>query len=497
MPCSGSRRPRLERPALPSALALLACTTLALASDAAAQTEGEPISCDYELDLVTGPVLGSGRVVGMGGAYTALATGIEGGAYSPASYAARTPWETDWFEWNGTIDLRPSVLRNTDFDNNGQAGAAYGDLLLTTLGIGLQFGELGLGAVLNVQDYDARENVGLNVLSLDVGVGYMLAGGAVVVGLGVRRVEFEMTDGSDGDSSFSAGGILPTAGALLQPAGQPWRIGVATRMPAVSDQVRECVAASLFLPTRVHSPWELQIGFAWQFGPRPLNRRWINPHDEADALRDAMLARRERRARDQLAHEAQIRRMSMSRERQPPRVAELGPDAALFAVWDDAPSDPRWWQLERVRRADEERELVARLEEIQQERERELRARSRRYLLMAAELIFVGTTENGVGIESFLSQRRQASGREITVGLRFGVEGEPIPNWLQMRAGTYLEPSRFERGTYRAHGTLGADLRLFSWDMFGWLDEFTVRAGASADVAERYLNAGFGVGLWH
>jgi hypothetical protein len=50
---------------------------------------------------------------------------------------------------------------------------------------------------------------------------------------------------------------------------------------------------------------------------------------------------------------------------------------------------------------------------------------------------------------------------------------------------------------YRVHGTLGADVRLFSWDFFGLIDEFTLRAGAAADVAERYLNAGVGIGLWH
>jgi hypothetical protein len=51
--------------------------------------------------------------------------------------------------------------------------------------------------------------------------------------------------------------------------------------------------------------------------------------------------------------------------------------------------------------------------------------------------------------------------------------------------------------SYRVHATLGMDVRLFSWDLFGLLDEFTLSVGAAADVAERYLNAGLGVGLWH
>jgi hypothetical protein len=66
-----------------------------------------------------------------------------------------------------------------------------------------------------------------------------------------------------------------------------------------------------------------------------------------------------------------------------------------------------------------------------------------------------------------------------------------------MRAGSYFEPSRFEGVPHRAHATLGLDLRLFSWDLFGMLPEFTLRTGAFADVAERYLNVGVGMGLWH
>ena len=34
-------------------------------------------------------------------------------------------------------------------------------------------------------------------------------------------------------------------------------------------------------------------------------------------------------------------------------------------------------------------------------------------------------------------------------------------------------------------------------DLFELLDEFTLTAGAYADVAERYLNVGLSVGLWH
>src|SRR5947208_1632406 len=79
--------------------ALLALADLAHAQNALPLTRN-----DFNLDLVTGPVIGSGRILGLGGAYTALAGGIEGAAWNPAAYASRSLWETNWWEWNGTFN---------------------------------------------------------------------------------------------------------------------------------------------------------------------------------------------------------------------------------------------------------------------------------------------------------------------------------------------------------------------------------------------------------
>jgi len=173
----------------------------------------------------------------------------------------------------------------------------------------------------------------------------------------------------------------------------------------------------------------------------------------------------------------------------------LPPDGAH--VHGDVPSDPEFWREENERAANIEHEIEIELAARASEREREVRGLSRRYLLVSTELFMLGPTANGVGLESFLQQRRQTSGQTASLGARAGVEGEPLAGYVKMRAGTYLEPSRFAGVGYRVHGTLGTEIRLFSWDLFGLLDEFTFRLGASADVAERYLNVGFGLGMWH
>jgi hypothetical protein len=241
----------------------------------------------------------------------------------------------------------------------------------------------------------------------------------------------------------------------------------------------------------VRLPWEVQAGFAWQLGARPLNARWINPRDEKDELRARMERARERRARKQLERELLDERLSLAQQ-------NTLPNWASGRLQQSAqPRDPTWQQEELARRQREEQQLGEQLVRSEAARDRAVRQLSRRYLLLSADVIVIGPTVNGVGLESFLAQQRQTSGEGATVGMRAGIEGEPVADWVKMRAGTYLEPSRFERVSYRAHATTGFDVRLFTWDLFGLVNDFTVLFGASADVAERYLNVGVGLGLWH
>ena len=111
------------------------------------------------------------------------------------------------------------------------------------------------------------------------------------------------------------------------------------------------------------------------------------------------------------------------------------------------------------------------------------------YLLVAGDLILTGPTANAIGIESFLAQQYRRAGRQPTLGVRLGAESEVISNRLRLRAGSYWEPSRYKRTVGRLHGTAGAEVRVnWGWD---WRIDFAL------DVADGYLNYGFGVGFWH
>ncbi|MGD8861321.1 MAG: hypothetical protein PVI30_15035 [Myxococcales bacterium] len=500
------RRP--SKPAAPSAAdrsrparlrrsAAWACAvSLLLAAPAVAQQDGEPLRPgEFNIDLVIGPVLGTGRAVGLGGAYAALATGVDGAPWNPASFASRELWAVEWLEWDVSFGLIPGTLRNTDFDNNGESGFVYDDFTFLTLGLALQLGELGLGGSLTTQSYQVGGGGNLSLAIGDYGLGYTFAQGQIVVGAALRTISLTI-DESMGQPLVEFGGTAPEAGMLLRIADQPWRLGFAARMPVESDGAAMPVASGFNLPDRVRMPWDLQLGFAWQFGPRPLNRLWVNPNDERDRLHEEMMQARRERLREQLTREALENRVRMAGQTGPPRLPyEGGADTPRYP--EGAPQDPRWWAEEQERRWAEEQEMLAQLSEARDARRAELRALSRRYLLVSTGVIFVGPTENGVGIESFLSQVRQTAGETISVGARLGLEGEPIENWVKMRVGTYLEPSRFDGVDHRVHGTLSTDVRLFAWDLFGLVEPVAFSLGTSADVAERYLNLGVSVGIWH
>lgn len=81
---------------------------------------------------------------------------------------------------------------------------------------------------------------------------------------------------------------------------------------------------------------------------------------------------------------------------------------------------------------------------------------------------------------------------------RVGLETELIPRWVRARGGSYLELPVTEDGEARLHGTVGADIKLFPFSVFGLVHPFDWwQFSFAADMAENYLNTGFSVGIWH
>jgi hypothetical protein len=439
---------------------------------------------EFNIDLVNGPIVGPNRVVGLSGAYTALGYGIENAVITPAAYATRTLWETRWFSWDATADLSPGPLRRIDFINDGQGATKSSDFLFVTVGAGAIMGDIGVGAIVRSQYYRIGDNTDVNLILANYGLCYAFLQGQLLVGVAGRTAVLTLSkDGIGTLGEFSQSG--PEAGAILGPADMQYRIGVTARSPLHAENDQSTTSDLGFTaPQAVVLPMEVQVGFAYQFGPRPLNRRWINPHDRERELRNEMLLRRLQRQREQVRRE------------QPHAAPAPTANWAAQPDWLREPQDPEFRRAEGERMAGEEQALQSAISTAERRYDAAIAALSRRYVLVSADLVFIGATDMGIGLEAFLNQERILSGQRPSLAFRIGAEGEPIPNQLRVRLGSYLEPARFSGVHPRLHATVGADLKLFSFDMFGLMNPFELRLTASLDIAESYRSVGISVGLW-
>ncbi len=526
---------------------LIAAALWMLPWTAAAQADGETLTEGaFNVDLVTGPVLGTGQITGLGGAYSALSNGIDGAAWNPAAYASRTLWGIAWFDWDLSLSVSPGTVGDVDFDNNGRSDAWRSDTTMdgssdqrfqyAAVGLGLQFGAFGAGVLFRAETYNIdlpgdEGNTVIDLVTGHYGAAYHVWDGQLVIGAGLRSATLSISAPQGAVTggmmqqqtdlvSFNGFGL--ETGVLLRLVGQPWRLGAAARTPVVSVIAPDAgptqpVNGVSALPKEVRLPWEVQIGAAWQIGERPLNRRWENPHVARDELWAKLQERRRLRTETQWEleqreagptgqgtstldampdYDATWQSTDNETANAPARAEPASPQRAAQAQVH-APSDASWWVEERQRRSEEEAEYWRELRTAERRRELAVQSLSRNYVLLTGEVILVGPTVNGVSVESFLNGVRQTSGERVSVGFRAGLELEPIAHWLKLRGGGYLEPSRYPGHPYRAHGTLGFDVRLFTWDVFGLMEPFTLRTGATLDAAQRYTSFGINLGFWH
>ncbi len=458
---------------------------------------------EYAIDLYQGPVFAGTRVTGLGGAYVAIAEDIDGSLQNPATPAVRPFYSIDYFDFYPAIGLTfPATVSGVDFFNSGAKTELYNSpdtSLFVTPALNLQWGSFGVGLTAEVQNYSFRQTdtaqasneLGAVIAVVHTQFANAWADGQLMLGVGLRNVSMSLDtvrrtsadDDSEDSGAFAITGTGPEVGLLWRPNGQPYRIGIAYRsdietivsfsenlLPNADGDVILSDVDGLYLPKRLSVPWDLNLGLAVQLGTRPFNPRWRSIDDLSEKQwlehRLAELHRRQRR------------------------------DARLRGAKSDVERERINAEYEQESEAAEEK-----LERVQQTVARAMREtwrqRSRFYLLMSASVLVSGRAHNAVGIESFLSQEVNRSGERVVFSPRLGVETEIWPDLLKLRAGSYLEPTRFETSRERLHGTGGVDLRVGSWDVFGiWPEDYAWRFGAVVDVAPRYFSWGVSVGGW-
>lgn len=387
------------------------------------------------VDTTRGPVTGSTRRIGLGGAFVALADDSEGVAINPASVALRLPWS--WRTWDYGLGVDFSVgawLPKNDFYNEDRDGQSQSTALFGSLAAVLYAGHFGAGFAAEAQrnaasrpdqEQGISRSFAANFGLVHTSVGYGFLDNQLLVGAGARFVGMSF-DRASGGTGLSTAGVGYEAGFVIKPAATQYRLAASYKSPI------DAGASSDSGPSTVHVPWELALGFAYQWGPRLLNPRFVS--------------------RDETA-----------RRRKPepkPTKAEL--EAAERALYEDYQRQPR------------------------------------RYLLLSTELVVAEGDGLRRGVERLWTRESEVSTRRPLVFPRVGLESEVVPHVLRLRAGSYYEPGRVEGKPTRIHGTGGFDVRLFEWDVFGLIAPFDWwQLSVAVDAARAYLNTSFSIGFWH
>ncbi len=449
-------------------------------------------------------MLGPSRIVGLGGAYTGVAEGVDGVTSNVAAPAVRAPYSSHHVDIDLTASVSlPGAFSSTDFENRGalpssQGSSSASGFVYGNAGLLLQVGPFGGAFTIDATSYTltapSGQALAVRVLRAHAIVAWAFWRHQLVIGAGACGASMNLP--SNALSLAPPSGLAPEVGMLLKIDDEPWRFGLSGRAPVIAGvggqvttdvngfkTVAGCTAAvgtpgSLcpFLPTSVVLPGQIDIGFALQLGPRPLNPHWIDPTSELEPLRQTIEDQRTERAK---------------RDAQELAAAPDGLVRSKLRRELDS--------VEKAIRRVEEARVSAEEQRVQDAHDARYKNWPRPKLLIVVNTVITAPVGNAVAVSSFLDQtNKPAYGGSWTISPRVGLEGEPVPDRFKLRFGSYLEPSLFDGGSARQHFTFGGDLKLFHlWDFLGsFLSKTTWQLSFATDLAPRYTNWGISLGAW-
>ena len=375
----------------------LALAALILATPATGAAK-RPEAKSFAIELTQGPVVGSVRVVGLGGAYVAVAEGTDGVLYNPAALANRYRYSRDYWDWDFSFDFLNLVGEdaNTDFFNDGLSRreaekTSFSKFTALILGLSFIIDDLGVGVIARGQQFEVGESatenpVRMSATEFKIGLATSLFDEELIIGATARGASLQMEDLADpaGEPVAVFSGGTVELGLLWKPAHLPLRVGVVGRGPVRSDRdatsgkeedvERLLLDIDLPRPARMLVPSELSFGLAWAFGP-------LGP-----VFNEGRLIQTER----------------------------------AWGRWLLATSD-----------------------------------------LVITPAVEDPDGLRVIGLSAWVQRADLEPVSGATVSPRGGVEANVCPRRIRARAGTYWEPARYEGVDGRIHGTAGFDLRLF------------------------------------
>jgi hypothetical protein len=263
----------------------------------AAVVLGLPVGAQAEagdeahIELSRGPVVGSARVVGLGGAYSSIGEGLAGMAFNPATLGNRNHRMERWWDWDAGAGVSFLPLDDTDYENDGQANTDVESQQVWQVGTMLQLGHLGFGWQWASRVYKV-DRLGSHQaeFSFDehlIGVGYQLERIGLAIGLSgiIESTRIDLQERGDffdtTEATAKLGGTFDGGfsglqlGAIYRPLNKPYRLGLALRMTSEQTPLHEIdpdafAERNIAVPNTVRSPTELRLGASWQFG-KPYN----------------------------------------------------------------------------------------------------------------------------------------------------------------------------------------------------------------------------------
>lgn len=391
------------------------------------------------LNAAQGPITGSTRFIGLGGAFVAIAEDSEGVALNPASDAVRLPYSWKLFDYSFGVDFAIGAwLPKSDFYNQPSDGNVdQSTALFGSVHANAYYQHFGFGLAAEAQSNatsrpDKRQgvtsNLGANFGVVHASVAYGFFDGQVLLGAGPRVIGMSF-DSASSSSVLSSAGIGYETGMILKPTIEQFRVGFAFK-----SGIDAKLPGSATEPDTLHVPWEVAAGFAYQIGERPLNPSFVTAEEVA----------RKRLPTGQKPTKAQI----------------------------EAAEDELYERYQRL---------------------------SHRYLLITGEIKVVERPEATSSVRGYWDEGGEMTSKsDPLLSPRLGLESELIKHHLRLRGGSYYEPPLVPHAVGRIHGTAGADVRLFRWNIFGLLDRFDYwQLSLAGDGARSYLNTAFSVGFWH
>lgn len=261
-----------------------------IATPAVAQSEAP--SNSQTVDAGRGPINGSTRRIGLAGAFVAISEDTEGVAINPASTAVRLPYSfPDWNLGFGVDVAIGAWLPKNDVYNQGNTAnsdqsktdrskALFGSVALLVnyrhFGVGISAEAQRNSATRAQQTQGIDTNFAANFGTVHLNMAYGFLDGQLLLGAGPRLIGMSF-DRSSSSGVLGTSGVGYEAGVLVKPLRQQFRIAAAVKSPVDAHLPTQPGMAE----NTAHVPWEMAFGFAYQFGPRVFNPRFVSTREVA------------------------------------------------------------------------------------------------------------------------------------------------------------------------------------------------------------------------